>query len=167
MAEAVTKYSGKMALEVGIGSGIVTEYLNKRFEVVVGTDLNSKSLVNARQRLTQKIDLVCCNISDPIWSKFDLIVSNPPYLPNSGNAKLDFAIDGGPSGIEWSLNFLKVAVASLKPSGKILLLTSSLSNIQTLDFFLQRRRLRKKKILKRNLFFESLTVFQISRLGDC
>ena len=165
MAEAVTNYSGIMALEVGIGSGIVTEHLNKRFEVVVGTDLNSKSLVHARQRLNQKIGLVCCNFSDAIRSKFDLIVSNPPYLPNPGKAKLDYAIDGGPSGIEWSLNFLKVVVTSLKPSGKILLLTSSLSNILILDDFLRRWGLRKKQIIKRNLFFEALTVFQISRPG--
>ena len=166
LAEAVKEYSGKKALEIGIGSGIVLEELQRNFELVVGTDLQLQSLRYARLNTrSRNVLTICCNMISPIRSKFDLIVSNPPYLPDlSGKLQKDLPVDGGPTGIEWSINFLESSISKLEPAGKILLLLSSFSNIGRLDLFVQKWRFAKKKVNQKKLFYETIKVFEISRM---
>ena len=166
LAEAVKEYSGKRALEIGVGSGIVLEELQKNFELVVGTDLQLQSLRYARLNiLSRNILTICCNMGAPIRSKFDLIVSNPPYLPDlSVKIQKDLPVDGGLTGIEWSIKFLELSLPKLEPTGKILLLLSSFSNIEKLEFFVQKRKFAKKKVNQRKLFYETIKVFELSRI---
>jgi release factor glutamine methyltransferase len=166
LAETVKEYSGKKALEIGIGSGIVLVELQRNFELVVGTDLHLHSLRYARlYTRSRNILAMCCNMSAPIRSKFDLIVSNPPYLPDlSVKIQKDLTIDGGPTGIEWSINFLESSISKLEPTGKILLLLSSFSNIGKLDLFLQKWKFAKNKVNQKKLFYETIKVFEISRM---
>lgn len=162
LAETASRYSGKKALEVGIGSGVVTEALSKNFEVVVGTDLHIKSIEYAKHRLSKHTLAICCNMSDPLRSTFDLIVSNPPYLPNfSADFGYDIATDGGPTSIEWSIRFLEASLSLLEYKGYILILLPSSCAISKLDIFLQSSRLKKKKVNQRNVFYEILQVFEI------
>lgn len=165
LAEAVKEYSGKRALEIGIGSGIVLEELQRNFELVVGTDLQLESLRYARLNIrSRNVLTICCNISAPIRSKFDLIVSNPPYLPNlSTKIQKDLPVDGGLTGIEWSIKFLELTLPKLEPTGKILLLLSSFSNIEKLEVFVQKWKFAKKKVNQKKLFFETIEIFEISR----
>jgi len=166
LAEAVKEYSGKKALEIGIGSGIVLEELQRNFELVVGTDLQLQSLRYARLNTrSRNVLTICCNMISPIRSKFDLIVSNPPYLPDlSGKLQKDLPVDGGPTGIEWSINFLELSVSKLEPTGKILLLLSSFSNIEKFELFVQKWKFAKKKVNQKKLFYETIRVFEISRM---
>ncbi|MDP9197011.1 MAG: methyltransferase [Thermoproteota archaeon] len=159
------EYSGKKALEIGIGSGIVLEALERNFELVVGTDLNLESIRYARGNiLSRNILTVCCNMSAPIRSKFDLIVSNPPYLPDSSLQMIgDLSVDGGPTGIEWSINFIESSLSKLEPTGKILLLLSSFSNAGKLDLVLQKWKFKKKQVHQKKLFYETIKVFEISK----
>jgi release factor glutamine methyltransferase len=62
-------------------------------------------------------------------SKFDLIVSNPPYIPSAEIAKLepevrDFdpraALDGGADGLDFYRLIASQAGAFLKPGGKVM-----------------------------------------------
>ena len=147
LAEAVKEYSGKRALEIGVGSGIVLEELQKNFELVVGTDLQLQSLRYARLNiLSRNILTICCNMGAPIRSKFDLIVSNPPYLPDlSVKILKDLPVDGGLTGIEWSIKFLELSLPKLEPTGKILLLLSSFSNIEKLELFCTKTEICKEK----------------------
>ena len=147
LAEAVKEYSGKRALEIGVGSGIVLEELQKNFELVVGTDLQLQSLRYARLNiLSRNILTICCNMGAPIRSKFDLIVSNPPYLPDlSVKIQKDLPVDGGLTGIEWSIKFLELSLPKLEPTGKILLLLSSFSNIEKLELFCTKMEICKEK----------------------
>ena len=147
LAEAVKEYSGKRALEIGVGSGIVLEELQKNFELVVGTDLQLQSLRYARLNiLSRNILTICCNMGAPIRSKFDLIVSNPPYLPDlSVKIQKDLPVDGGLTGIEWSIKFLELSLPKLEPTGKILLLLSSFSNIEKLELFCTKTEICKEK----------------------
>ncbi len=66
----------------------------------------------------------------PADRKFDLIVSNPPYIPSAEIATLqtevrDFdpraALDGGPDGLDFYRLFAAQAAAWLRPGGKIML----------------------------------------------
>ena len=166
LAEAVKEYSGKKALEIGIGSGIVLEELQRNFELVVGTDLQLQSLRYARLNVRFWNTLtICCNMSAPIRSKFDLIVSNPPYLPDlSGKLQKDLPVDGGPTGIEWSIKFLELSLSKLEHTGKILILLSSFSNIEKLELFVQKWKFAKKKVNQKKLFYETIKVFELSRM---
>lgn len=166
LAEAVKEYSGKRALEIGVGSGIVLEELQKNFELVVGTDLQLQSLRYARLNIrSRNILTICCNMSVPIRSKFDLIVSNPPYLPDlSVKIQKDLPVDGGLTGIEWSIKFLELSLPKLEPTGKILLLLSSFSNIEKLELFVQKWKFAKKKVNQKKLFYETIKVFELSRM---
>jgi len=166
LAKSVKEYSGKRALEIGVGSGIVFEELQKNFELVVGTDLHVQSLRYARYNIRFRNNLtICCNMSAPIRCKFDLIVSNPPYLPDmTDELHSDLPVDGGSTGIEWSIKFLEFSIPRLEPTGKILLLLSSISNIEKLEFFVQRMKFVKKKVNQQKLFYETIKVFEISRI---
>jgi release factor glutamine methyltransferase len=66
----------------------------------------------------------------PAGMHFDLIVSNPPYIPSGDLAGLqpevrDFepreALDGGPDGLDFYRRFAAEAGAWLRTSGKIML----------------------------------------------
>lgn len=164
LVETVERYSGKKVLEVGVGSGIITKELSKNFEVVIGTDSNLDPVIFAKGSLSRKTHLICCNMCDTIRSKFDLIVSNPPYLRDLRiDHEKDTTIDGGSSGIEWSIRFLKVAASLLKRSGKILILASSMSDLQNLHYFLSISGLKFKQVNKKKLFFEILLVLEITK----
>src|ERR1044072_9990196 len=88
MEDILANYRGKIALEVGIGSGYLTKLLCKNFEFVVGTDIDIASIMYAKNNnlanFSNKL-LVCSDLSLPLKCKFDLIVSNPPYLPTEFN----------------------------------------------------------------------------------
>jgi release factor glutamine methyltransferase len=164
LAETVGEYYGKKALEVGIGSGVVTKSLCKNFNLVVGTDLHPGSINYVKHYIPKNTLLICCNMSDPLRSKFDLIVSNPPYLSNfSEDSKHDTATDGGPTGIEWSIGFLERSVSLLEDTGQILILLSSLSDLSKLDRIVRLLKLRRKVISQRKTFYEVLQVSQISK----
>jgi release factor glutamine methyltransferase len=164
LAETVCRYYGKKALEVGIGSGVITNILCKNFDLVVGTDIHLKSVNYAKYHVLKNTLLICCNMSDPLRFGFDLIVSNPPYLSNCyTDARFDIATDGGPTAIEWSTSFLQKSVSILEQSGQILILLSSLSEISKLDRVLRLLKLRRKGISQRKTFYEVLQVFEISK----
>jgi len=94
-----------------------------------------------------------------------LIVSNPPYLPVlSVKIQKDLPVDGGLTGIEWSIKFLELSLVKLEPTGKILLLLSSFSNIEKLELFVQKWKFAKKKVNQKKLFYETIKVFELSRM---
>lgn len=164
LAETARKYYGKNALEVGIGSGVVTESLCRNFDLVVGTDLHLMSIKYAKYHVPRNTLMICCNMSDPLRSRFDLIVCNPPYLSNfSADFGCDIATDGGPTAIEWSIYFLQKSVSILEHAGHILILLSSLYDKSKLDIFLQLLELKRRKISQRKIFYEVLQVFEVSK----
>jgi len=89
--------------------------------------------------------------------KFDLIIFNPPYLPENSLEPESSKVSttGGKLGSEVINEFLKQAKFHLNKNGEIFLLTSSLSDkINFLDY--------KKKILaKKKLFFEELVIWKL------
>src|ERR671924_685339 len=98
LAESVKCYEGKSALEIGVGSGAVLKVLRENFWFVAATDIDFASLKYCKDNLSNEIMLVCCDAASAFLSGFDLIVSNPPYLPAEDNEKIDFTVHGGPDG---------------------------------------------------------------------
>jgi release factor glutamine methyltransferase len=173
-------YRGKTALEIGVGSGIITESLSANFEYVIGTDLvleplrsciqnDSRYHINAYKQLkdVNGLELICADAASPFRRcVFDLIVSNPPYLPDdydSGGKRInDGAVYGGTNGIEMTLHIIQSSVLSLKREGSLLLIVSSLSNIPRLNELLRQLNMTMKIIIEKKLFFETLSVVEIN-----
>ena len=162
LSDIVNQYHGQLALEVGTSSGIILKELSKNFRIAIGTDLDLNSLIHS-QSILKNDKLICCDAASALHNvKFDLIVTNPPYLPNNPN-HVDKTIDGGPSGIEVSIHILTSALDKLTKTGKILIVVSSFSNKKKLERFIVENNLVMKQIAKKNLFYESLEIMEISR----
>ena len=165
LLETLKEYRGETAMEIGIGSGIISNYLCNRFHVVISTDIDLSGLKRIKKDpdISNNINLICCHSCTPIINtKFDLVVSNPPYLPDDKDFN-DKTIHGGKKGIETLIIFLKDALPLLKKNGKIVCLISSFSEFNDLYKFTNENNLQIKKIKEKKLFFEILYVYEISK----
>lgn len=155
LADHLENEKGQYALDVGSGSGYLTQLLQKNFAMVVGTDINYNVLKNQ----TYKADnLVCCNGSDAITLQFDLVICNLPYLATE--TILDVTTDGGEEGFELPKIIFDSVHKNIKKGGKFLFVTSSLSNYQKLVDYVQNLGLDAKIIGKKKLFFEELILVE-------
>jgi release factor glutamine methyltransferase len=180
LADCLKDYSGDKALDIGVGSGIITQTLCENFKKVVGTELAFEMLEKCKEDVVSNtskdsekklenergFELVCADAASAFRDNiFDLVVSNPPYLPedydNEGMKIHDEAIYGGKSGIEVTLKIIKSSLSTLKREGKLLIIVSSLSNISRLQELLELLNLNMKKIVEKRLFFETLSVVEI------
>ncbi len=162
LANMVNRYSGTLALEIGTSSGIVLMELAKNFDTVIGTDIDFYSLKRLL-RMSRNHRVVCCHAASALHGiKFDLIVTNPPYLPNYAG-HIDKTIDGGPAGVEITIDFLKDAIDRLEIGGKILIIVSSTSDTCKLDSFLSKNDIMVKKIAQKYLFYETLQILELSK----
>ena len=162
LSNIVNKYHGQWALEIGTSSGTIFRELSKNFSIVIGTDIDFNSL-KLSLMMSKNDRLICCDAATALHNvKFDLIVSNPPYLPNAMNLT-DKTVDGGPTGIEVSIHFLTSAIDKLNSNGKILILVSSLSDKGKLERFISKNNLTKKQIAQKDLFYETLQIIELSK----
>jgi release factor glutamine methyltransferase len=158
LMECVQRYSGRWALEIGVGSGAVAQSLAKNFENVVGTDIDPASLAYCNGR---GLLLVCCDAASALTNiQFDLVVSNPPYLPDDDEK--DRTVHGGPAGIETTLHFVRSALTLLSRNGKMLFVVSSLADPSMLEFFVQEKKLNKRIVKEKALFYERLYVVELT-----
>ncbi len=162
LQKQVKKYSkGKSVLEIGTGSGIqIQTAIKYGAKKVLATDINEEVLKNLKSKKTnfRKSDLFS-NISE----KFDLIIFNPPYLPEDKMEDLEsqLATTGGKWGDEIILKFLKQSPKHLNNNGKILLLISSLTPQSRIDKLLIKLKLSKKRLSEKKLFMEKLEVWEL------
>ncbi len=162
LLDCAKNYRGGWALEIGVGSGLIADALCENFEFVAGSDIDYKSLAYCHVR-NNRIMLVCCDAASAFGgrAKFDLVVSNPPYLPD--DRQKDATVHGGPVGIETTVRFIMSALPLLKPEGKMLFVVSSLADSSALDWLAKNQKLMKRTVKEKDLFFERLAVVELSR----
>ncbi len=161
LANIVSRYYGILALEIGTSCGTILRELSKNFRVVIGTDIDFYSLKHMLM-MSRNERVICCDAASALLNvKFDLIVSNPPYLPSNIN-HVDKTVDGGPTGIEVSIHFLTSALDKLTGDGKILLLVSNHSDTCKLGRFIVKNNLVMKKIAQKDLFYETLQIVELT-----
>jgi release factor glutamine methyltransferase len=169
MEDILANYRGKIALEIGIGSGYLTRLLCTNFEFVVGTDIDINSIMYAKNNTLANISnklLVCSDLGLPLKCKFDLIISNPPYLPTEFGNLDDTAVYGGKKGIELTIRLLRSIQLQLSERGKIVIMRSTLSDLKKMDDFIDELFLNNKIIAKKTFFFESLEILELSGLRN-
>jgi release factor glutamine methyltransferase len=95
--------------------------------------------------------------------KFDVIVFNPPYLPQELQER-DERLEGGKKGYEVIAKFLDKVSNYLKKDGKVLLLFSSFTNKGKIDLLIKKNNLRFVELEKKHIFFEDLYVYYIAKV---
>jgi len=158
ISDYIEKEKGLSALDVGSGSGYLTQLLTKNFTFVVGTDINFVVLKNQTYRTK---NLICCNGSDALKLEFDLVVCNLPYLAT--DEILDATTDGGKDGFEVPKKIFDSIYKNIKKGGKLLFVTSSLSDYQKLMDYTQNLGLNSRILAKKKLFFEELILVESIR----
>ena len=159
LADYIKNENGKSALDIGSGSGYLSSILEKSFSLVIGTDILFNVL---RKRDYYVENIICCNGADVINHQFDLIVCNMPYL-NTDNVS-DVRTDGGKNGLEIPMKIIDSAKSCIKPGGKFIYITSSLSDFKKLISYTKLEGFDVSILAKKKLFFEELILIQAIRL---
>ncbi|VVB83959.1 Release factor glutamine methyltransferase [uncultured archaeon] len=146
-------------LEIGAGSGIHLETaknLGIKKENIFSSDIDNKSVSHCKML---GFNCIYSDLFENISRKFDVIIFNPPYLPEDSREPKSSrtATTGGKKGNEIILKFLKQAKNYLTISGKIFLITSSLA--EDVDF--KKLDYKAKEIGCEKLFFERLCIWEL------
>ncbi len=150
-------------LDMGSGSGIQAETLiskgiaQKNLTLI---DVNTEAIRLLKKKFKDSNVIESNLFSNPKIKKekFDLIIFNPPYLPENPNEDKEsqIATTGGKEGSEIINKFLKQSKKHLEKDGRILLLTSSLTKGIIWNGY------KKKLLAEKKLFMEKLKVWNIS-----
>jgi release factor glutamine methyltransferase len=140
LKEAITTKAALKILDIGTGSGVIAIALAKELPAaeIWAVDVSAAALniaeVNARRHgVAERVKFLDGDLFDPITElghRFDVIVSNPPYIlskeiANLGREVRDWepkmALDGGPDGLDCYRQIIGGAHTYLAPEGRVLL----------------------------------------------
>jgi release factor glutamine methyltransferase len=130
-----------MVLDLCTGSGCIAIAIAAKCpsSKIVATDISGAALAIAREnaaknQVAERIEFLAGDgfaaLENGKHQSFDLIVSNPPYIPSAEIATLDpevrdfdpgVALDGGADGLNFYRRLATGAGAFLKPEGKMML----------------------------------------------
>ena len=131
---AEKEYKNCTILDLGTGSGAIAVTIAKNCDAkVMAIDVSKAALATAEANAKKhdaKIDFVCSNLFEDLKRrlKFDIIVSNPPYIPSAEIEKLDknvkecdpiLALDGGEDGLDFYRTIISQAPNRLNKNGQI------------------------------------------------
>ena len=153
----VKKYSSGKVLDMGTGSGIQGLAASESAESILCVDINPEAVEFVKKK---GLKVVQSDLFENVSGKFDLIIFNPPYLPEDPDEPADsrLATTGGKKGSELLERFLKDAKDYLVEDGKILVLISSLTG-EAEDLF---KEYEYKLLDSEKLVFEELFVYILS-----
>lgn len=140
VADAIRLLSASRAprlLEIGVGSGCISiaALFNVPAASGLAVDISSAALAVARlnvdkHRLANRVTLRTGNVYEGIDGQFDLIASNPPYIPDEqipllqpevGRFEPHSALAGGPGGLDIIRRIVDGAPKLLKADGYLLI----------------------------------------------
>ena len=126
-----------MILDIGVGSGCILLSLlrEKKNFTGVGIDISKKCIDLCRKNslklgLNKKVKLFNSDVDNFNYGKYDLIVSNPPYIKSFDLKYLDkdvvdfepiTALDGGTNGLSNILKVINKSSELIKINGKLIL----------------------------------------------
>ena len=134
----LTKQKSKInILDIGVGSGCIIVSILKERENFRGTgiDLSKKCLIISKKnaiahKVNSRLKLYKSDVDKFNLGKYDLIVSNPPYIKTSNIKYLDrevakfepkLALDGGLDGLSEIRKVIKKSSELIKKNGKFIL----------------------------------------------
>ena len=134
----LTAYKKKLnMLEIGIGSGCIILSILKERKSFYGTGIDiSKSCINISKlnaiklKVSSRLKLYKSNVDKFTLGKYDLVISNPPYIKKSKLKYLEkdvakfepkLALDGGLDGLSEIRKVIKKSSELIKKNGKFVL----------------------------------------------
>jgi len=160
---------GKTVLEIGTGSGIQAITAAKAGASVTATDVNPHALKAAQESALNNevnIQFIKSDLFSSVKGKYDLIINNPPYLPEDrfdeivGTSQM---YSGGPSGRDFIEKFISQAGKFLKLKGKVIIVISSLTGEREVMDLFQNYGFQPKVVARQKIPWESLLVIEASR----
>ena len=158
-------------LEVGVGSGCIALSIlkEKKFFSGTGIDLSQDCVeicrYNAKKLgVSNRMKLVKSDVDKLIFHKYDLIISNPPYIKKFDLNKLNrevinyepkLALDGGLEGLSVIRKVIKKSSELIKKNGKLILEIG------------YDQRLPIKKMLNENNFYINKIVKDLAKNDRC
>jgi len=133
----LSKFKYKKILDIGTGSGciLLSILLERPKSIGVGIDISKNAIkiaqINAKlQQLHNRIKFFNTDVDKYNWGKYDLIVSNPPYIKKIKINRLEediknfepkLALDGGYNGYLILEKVINKSVSLLKRNGNLIL----------------------------------------------
>jgi release factor glutamine methyltransferase len=131
LIETALKCGAERAVDIGTGSGAIAVTLALETSArVVATDIAEVSVAKENAlRLGARVDFLRCDLGSCLRGRsFDLVVSNPPYIPETDRATLQrevrdhepaTALFAGPDGLSIYRRLIPDAARLLKPGGAL------------------------------------------------
>jgi len=173
LAENLSVDENDVVLDLGTACGILGILAAKKAKMVVATDLNPHAVncakINAKlSRVEDKMDIRLGDLFQPISQdeRFSLILFNAPYLPSSRDEEktwIERAWAGGPTGRQLIDRFISEAPRYLSENGRILLVQSSLSNINETLQKLTELGLKARIFAEKKVMFETIALIEARR----
>jgi len=155
--EEVRKYAKGNVLDMCTGSGILAKTALEKTENVLAVDINNEAVSHCKKI---GIKAIKSDLFEKVNGKFDLIIFNPPYLPEDGyKLKDDINYIGGKKGNEIIEKFFSSVKKYLNKNGEILVVFSSLT--PDVNKIIRKYEFRFKRLKEKKLFFEKLFVYLV------
>jgi release factor glutamine methyltransferase len=171
LAENLNIEEGSQVLDVGAGCGLLGILAAERASCVVAVDLNPYAICCAKKNaslnsLGCKVAFIQADLLSSLNdnASFDLILFNAPYLPcaeSEANSWIGRSWAGGVNGRKVIDRFICQAPSHLKCGGRILLMQSTLANVEeTMRKFIEFGLSASIKAELKLPFFETLTLIE-------
>jgi release factor glutamine methyltransferase len=168
-AENLIVTKGAKIADMGTGCGILGVVAAEKAQSVLAVDINPYAVRCAKENaklnhVAHKISFIQGDLFAPIRARkeFDMILFNAPYLPSEeleDSSWLGLALTGGVSGRKIIDNFIHEASRYLSPDGEILLMQSTLSNVEETLHNFEERGFRTDVVARQDLpFFETIVL---------
>lgn len=157
-ALAIEKLQIENIVEIGVGSGVISIMLARKFPhlQIIATDINDKAIALAQKnahyhQVENQISFVQTSLLDGITDKMEGIVSNPPYiaddfvLPENVRHEPENALFGGQAGDEMLKRIIDLSV---EKDVKFLACEMGYDQRQRIDSYSKEKRLQKPRFYK-------------------
>jgi release factor glutamine methyltransferase len=154
---------GERILDMGCGTGLIALHCARTGGIVTAADINPKAVECTRRNAKLNgldVQVVPSDLFLDIEGEFDLIVFNPPYVPDEIKGDLERSWAGGDDGVRVLHRFLRAAPAHLANGGRILVLLSTAMGDEPLQCALSP--FVRERLAAERLFFEEIWVERLS-----
>ncbi len=162
LAKYASKFAKGKVLDLGTGSGIQAETALKFTKNVLAVDINKEAVNSVKKKgIKARVSDLFSNVK----GKFDLIILNPPYLPdeNLEDNESKRITTGGRYGYEILKRFFSQVNNHLSKNGKILIVFSSLTNKNKINKIIKKNNFKFELLESKKLFFETLYCYLVFR----